>query len=394
MRKNKRFLLQIATCVFLHIACVNAVDNDTMVSIIVDICYRCYYDLTIDSTNVVNDGFTYSTDSLAVESILAPTGDTATVADVSTMVNGRVVRLDLTAKNLTAIPPDIGNLTALQVLILNSNQLDSLPSSIGMLKNLVSLECGNWVLQNDVGLKKLPLTIGQLKKLKYLLLFGNRIQGLPSNFDELTNLKLLDLMHNQIREFPKEIVYLQNLEFLKLSFNLLDTIPPEIINMAKISILDLGSNSLERLPNEIGFCSALQDLIIYGNSKLKSFPDSIIKLNCFTSVDDIRCEPLSCAIRQWLERHANLRGIWLDPQGCPIPIPPCSSSSAITLKPNANNPVLNRGQPISRIYDLQGRHVVSSRGIRNLLKNHSGVYVTLPADKKSGSKPKLVAVIK
>jgi hypothetical protein len=76
--------------------------------------------------------------------------------------------LDLMKKGLTALPPEIGQLTALRMLFLRGNRLTALPSEIGQLRNLEILDlCGN-------NLKTLPPEIVQLTNLHILDLRGNK----------------------------------------------------------------------------------------------------------------------------------------------------------------------------------------------------------------------------
>ena len=94
-----------------------------------------------------------------------------------TMVDGRVVRLDLSRKSLSqVVPACIGRLTALQALNLNDNQLSSLPAEIG-----------------------------QLTSLEKLYLSGNQLTSLPAEIWQLTSLTWLHLGTNQLTSVPAEI---------------------------------------------------------------------------------------------------------------------------------------------------------------------------------------------
>ena len=50
--------------------------------------------------------------------------------------------LDLNNQGITAIPPEIGQLTNLKTLFINNNRLKAIPSEIGRLTNLNSLDLG------------------------------------------------------------------------------------------------------------------------------------------------------------------------------------------------------------------------------------------------------------
>ena len=101
-------------------------------------------------------------------------------------------RLDLSYKQLTEVPPEIGQLYNLQRLSLWGNQLTEVPPEIGQLSNLQGL-----------GLN------------------GNQLTEVPPEIGQLSNLRGLDLDGNQLTEVPPEIGQLSNLQWLGLSLNLL-----------------------------------------------------------------------------------------------------------------------------------------------------------------------------
>jgi internalin A len=81
--------------------------------------------------------------------------------------------LDLRNNQLTSLPPEIGQLSALTELWLNNNQLTSLPPEIGDLKKLERL-----TLERNK-LVSLPERLKDLVNLKELTLHGNEALGLP-----------------------------------------------------------------------------------------------------------------------------------------------------------------------------------------------------------------------
>jgi internalin A len=83
------------------------------------------------------------------------------------------LRSDLAHKGLTALPPEIGQLTELTKLDLSNNQLTALPPEIGQLPALTKL----WLHNNQ--LTTLPETLRGHRALRYLFLHGNPALGLP-----------------------------------------------------------------------------------------------------------------------------------------------------------------------------------------------------------------------
>lgn len=148
--------------------------------------------------------------------------------------------LDLGANQLTALPESIGKLTNLTSLNLSRNKLNTLPESIGKLINLTTL----YLSHNQ--LTALPESIGNLKHLTSLDLSNNRLKTLPESIGKLTNLTSLDLSCNQLTAFPESICQLTNLTSLNIDRNpLLGQIPPEVVKRGGLAVRDYYRQRLE-----------------------------------------------------------------------------------------------------------------------------------------------------
>jgi|GEM_PF-3521172 len=107
-------------------------------------------------------------------------------------------RLQLTQNQLTgSIPPEIGSLSHLNDLSLAQNQLSgTIPPEIGNLTNL------RWFLslsQNQLS-GPIPPELGNLTALESLLLWENQLSGpIPSELSNLSSLTSLSLQHNQLQ---------------------------------------------------------------------------------------------------------------------------------------------------------------------------------------------------
>jgi len=130
--------------------------------------------------------------------------------------------LDLSNRDLTTLPPEIGELTHLEHLDLSYNYLETIPREIGKLVNL-----------------------------KTLLLLKNKIVELPPEIGHLKSLTLLDISHNMFATFPSEIGSLYNLKSLDASYGKLKTLPMDFIDLLSLKELFLEENEFEFPPQKV-----------------------------------------------------------------------------------------------------------------------------------------------
>ncbi|KAI3647348.1 hypothetical protein MP228_007569 [Amoeboaphelidium protococcarum] len=131
--------------------------------------------------------------------------------NLSTIVSHRntsllQLQLSQSAANLTSLvvcssklaflPEDIFNFTpGLKILVLNSNQISTFPTSISSLKRLVRME----ITHNSI--TRIPPGIKECQCLEILDLHANNIKDVPVGIWEMP-LKILNLSSNVIEEFP------------------------------------------------------------------------------------------------------------------------------------------------------------------------------------------------
>lgn len=248
--------------------------------------------------------------------------------------------LNLEGLGLTAVPPELAQLSKLKILNLNNNELATIPSELAKLSSLEILFVSENMLitvpyelaklsnlkelhLNNNQLKSIPSELAQLSKLTKLDLNDNSdliipsgiiaqvdspqaifdylralrrmaklkdesattldlkgygLTGLPSiEITELSQLTEVDLSNNQLTEIPLEIIQLANLEQLRLRGNQLTTIPPELGQMANLEILDLKDNQLTAVPPELIQLSKLTEIDL-SNNKLTEIPLEITRL--------------------------------------------------------------------------------------------------------------------
>ncbi len=175
-------------------------------------------------------------------------------------------QLLLWKNNLKRIPEEICNLKSLEIVNLRLNSLKKLPENIGRLENLINLNL------HDNKLKELPTSICYLYNLKNLNLSWNEIEFLPENIGTLRSLEILDLERNKITQVPTSIGKLNNLKHLNLSENNLKAIPPSIGGLSRLKSLNISRNKLQDLPDSLVNLKNLKDLYISDNKFNRDLP--------------------------------------------------------------------------------------------------------------------------
>ncbi|XP_059638444.1 protein NSP-INTERACTING KINASE 1-like [Cornus florida] len=119
-----------------------------------------------------------------------------------------VIGLGTPSQNLSGtISPSIGNLTNLQIVLLQSNNIKgSLPAGLERLSKLHTLDFSNNLLTGEI-----PSSLGHLKSLKYMRLNNNSLSGaIPMSLANITQLTFLDLSYNNfsgpVPKFPSQTI--------------------------------------------------------------------------------------------------------------------------------------------------------------------------------------------
>ncbi|KAF5771141.1 putative protein kinase RLK-Pelle-LRR-XII-1 family [Helianthus annuus] len=151
--------------------------------------------------------------------------------------------LSLSKNDFTGgIPPLLGNLTSLEILILTYCQLGG----------------------------KIPDSLKQLKKLRKIGLGENGLVGaIPSFFFNLSMLEVLSFPENQLQgSLPSNLCLSQpRLKWIGLhTNNFTGFLPPSISNCSKLEILELNFNDLNgKIAMDFGRLQHLRDLSLGGN---------------------------------------------------------------------------------------------------------------------------------
>ena len=262
---------------------------------------------------------------------------------------GDLTRLEVLAlygNNLTGrIPPELGKLTKVRDFSLSSNRLEgTIPPELGgmvsvdtmylsgnQLSGPIPAEFGNLVALEHLALFEnqlsgpLPAELGKLKKLKSIWLTDNQIEGpLPPELGDMTSLEDLSLAKNQISgALPPELGKLQALKDLGLSDNqLTGAIPPELGNLASLEELFLMRNALSgSIPPELGKLSNLEWLWLFNNQLTGMIPPELGNLSKVRRLS-IGDNALTGPIPPELGQLSTLESLYLGRSQLSGPIPP------------------------------------------------------------------------
>ncbi len=137
--------------------------------------------------------------------------------------------LDLSNTGLTKVTSDIYNQASTTDLILSYNNIQTLPSEMGKMTNLVLFKIDHNILDGS-----LIGEIRQMPKLRVLDVSFNKMTGMPAEIGQLSNLETLNYSYNSITGLPNELANLKNtLKEFNLTGNPLST---EQINKLRVAL--------------------------------------------------------------------------------------------------------------------------------------------------------------
>ncbi|KAH7662934.1 Non-specific serine/threonine protein kinase protein, partial [Dioscorea alata] len=190
------------------------------------------------------------------------------------------------------IPPQLGNLSSLRYLNLNSiHSLHTLYSEeLEWVSHLSSLR---YLDMNSVIIAKTNdwfRPINMLSSLSVLLLPSCQLKQMPKSlfFHNLTSLITLDLSNNQFDSvLPSWLFNMTSLQYLNLQFNNFQgSIPDAIENMTSLEIIQLRKNELlGSIPASIGNISTLWSIFLSHNALNGTLPQSVGQLSRLKLLD-------------------------------------------------------------------------------------------------------------
>lgn len=232
--------------------------------------------------------------------------------EVSQLV--RLEYINLSNNSLKSIPSEIGNMKFLKSIDMHCNrQLEELPDTISNMSSLVIIKATNCDLKYipdaignlklleelNIGMNKritkIPESIGCLYRLQRIRFNGMGLStpihqsqienAIPNSFFNLNNLRELDLACNtKLRVFSKLSVKLRSLRKLDISKCGLKELPHEIFSLQQLQELKAGINGISVLSDDIKNLKHLKVLQLF-NNHLKSLPQSLRYLNKLKVLD-------------------------------------------------------------------------------------------------------------
>lgn len=197
------------------------------------------------------------------------------------------------------IPAELGNVTNLRDLYLDSNELTgSIPSTLGNLSQLIRIyleynklegyippqlcqlsRLGDLYVSHNMLHGQIPSCIGEMKTLRRLYFDSNKLEGnVPSNLWQLNDLVALNLSTNSLNgSIPSEIGNLKAITDLDLSWNLFSgNVSSSIDKAESLVVLSLAHNKLQGpIPESIGELRGLESLDLSFNTFSGSIPKSL-----------------------------------------------------------------------------------------------------------------------
>ena len=155
-----------------------------------------------------------------------------------------VYKLNLRRKRINSIPPEIGNLKNLEVLIISGSTIKFLPKEIEECKNLKS------IIANSSQLEEIPATIGNLKHLRVLKIGNCKLKSIPKEIGNIKSLWHLSIGGNNISTVPNELSKLKNLTWFDISDNPLEKFPDCVLGMENLKRFWIFGNSINEIPFE------------------------------------------------------------------------------------------------------------------------------------------------
>ncbi|CAD5119948.1 DgyrCDS8529 [Dimorphilus gyrociliatus] len=181
-----------------------------------------------------------------------------------------LIDFDVSHNRLTQLPKVLLKLKKISRLKVGHNQLKTI-NGIEKLRRLVQL-----VLEHNQ-IDSIPKDIYGLKRLEYLHLATNSIRNIDSDVKNLKHTKIIDISNNKLAHIPSELFLLPQLELLNLSHNKISKMPQLTVRgkpKRLIENVDLSANELKQFPE---FLLQIVRVIDLSANQIRVVPQTALK---------------------------------------------------------------------------------------------------------------------
>lgn len=166
--------------------------------------------------------------------------------------------LELQSNKLTSIPADMQRLTQLRTLNVSDNQLRSLPSEV-FSATLVELQASKNRLEGTL------LSLSSVPHLQELNVAQNSLTSLcDGDVIELPALKTLNVSTNRLTSFPEVSTWI-SMTTLLIGENKLSTLPEGFVMLQQLRTADFTGNDITQLDEKIALMENLEHLTVAAN---------------------------------------------------------------------------------------------------------------------------------
>ncbi len=214
----------------------------------------------------------------------------------------KIKKLSIKDNGITFLPDSCSEWIDIEYINCNNNKIEILPEYI----------TEKWIKMKKMyfgnnAIKIIPDNIGNLDQLIELDISNNALESIPNSLNQCYELELLHLGNNKLLEFPSSIfTNLKKLKELQLYKNKISVVGPEIGNLKAIERLSLASNQIKYIPDQIGSCITLKELYLSNNAKLSYFPPSAGHLKKLEELKFYKC-PAMKQVPTTIHECTNLR---------------------------------------------------------------------------------------
>ena len=192
----------------------------------------------LENLNTLNIQFGWSVDGILPESI------------------GRLKKLrELNMSYVAQIPDTIWELENLMELGISHSKIKNIPEELGNLEKLYEFHLHMSESDDLAGQSLvLPQSIGKLKNLTELVIYGYKVENLPESFKDLIELEMLVLELTNLDKIPDAIFHLENLTRLNIDVKNMDYLDPRLAQLKKlnwVNFYNMEDGQFKNVPEEL-----------------------------------------------------------------------------------------------------------------------------------------------